>query len=103
MDTLGWQALLAAEVSPNKGLALLRELGSLSGDWASTIAGHRMLSDKERSRAREIYPDKVSRATEAGVYIVTRSSFPEPLCALPYPPALFVWGDFDCAHRPCIG
>lgn len=103
MDTLGWQALLAAEVSPNKGLALLRELGSFSGNWAQVIQKHRSLSDKERERAMQLFPDKVAKAVEAGVRVIRREAFPEQLCALGYPPAIFAWGDFECAHRASIG
>ncbi|MFI5385501.1 MAG: DNA-processing protein DprA [Fimbriimonadales bacterium] len=102
MDTLGWQVLLAAEMSPGKGLALLRELGSFSGGWSEAIQRHPALNEKERDRARQVFPEKVSRAIEAGVRIVTRDAFPEPLCALAYPPALFAWGDFNCAQQPCL-
>src|SRR5579862_5252019 len=102
MDILGWQALLAAEVSPSKGLALLRELGSLSVGWAEAIQRHPALSEKERERANQLFPDKVSRATDTGVRVVERESFPEPLRALLYPPALFAWGDFSCAYEPCL-
>ncbi|HVT11750.1 MAG TPA: DNA-processing protein DprA [Fimbriimonadaceae bacterium] len=102
MDTLGWQALLAAEMSPPKGLALLRELGSLSCDWASAIQKHPSLSSKERERACQIFPDKVAKAEAAGVRVIARDRFPESMQALPFPPALFAWGDFECAHAPAV-
>jgi DNA processing protein len=102
MDTLGWQALLAAEASPSKSLVLLRELGSLSGDWASRIQKHPILSEKERDRALQLAPEKVARAVEAGVRVVTRNDFPPPLAPCNGPPAIFAWGDFSCAHEPCI-
>ncbi len=103
MDTLGWQALLAAEVPPGKGLALLRELGPFSGGWADAIQKHPILSDKERERARQLFPEKVAQAVAAGVRVIERKSFPEPLAALSYPPAIFAWGDFECALEPCLG
>lgn len=103
MDILGWQALLAAEMSPAKGLALLRELGSFSGGWAAAIQRHPSLSPKERDRANQLFPDKVARAEKAGVRVITRNRFPEPMAPLGYPPALFAWGDFECAHAPAIG
>lgn len=103
MDIHGWQALLAAELSPTKGLALLRELGPLRDGWSERILGHRILSDKERERVRESSPEKVRGAVEAGIHVVLRESFPEPLAAYPYPPAFFAWGDFECAKAPCIG
>jgi len=102
MDVLGWQALLAAEMSPNKGLALLRELGSLREGWAPAIQRHPILNDKERERARDLQPDKVAKAVAAGIHVVTRESFPEPMAALRYPPALFAWGDFECTRTPCL-
>lgn len=100
---LGWQALLAAEMSPSKGLALLRELGSFSGDWATAIQKHPSLSSKERERASQLSPDKVARAESAGVRMVARDRFPEPMKAISYPPAMFAWGDFECAYAPAIG
>ena len=103
MDTLGWQALLAAEVSPTKGLALLRELGLLRDGWAHAIQQHRSLTPRERERVEDIYPDKVARAAEAGVHLVMREDFPEQAVTWTYPPALYVWGDFGCTKAPCIG
>ncbi|HWA83780.1 MAG TPA: DNA-processing protein DprA [Fimbriimonadaceae bacterium] len=102
MDTLGWQALLAAEMSPAKGLALLRELGSLSCGWAEAIQKHPSLSPKERERACRLFADKVAKAEAAGVRVILRNRFPEPLQALSYPPALFAWGDFECSHAPTV-
>jgi DNA processing protein len=102
MDVLGWQALLAAEVPQNKGLALLRELGSLSGNWAQAIQNHRILGDNERRRAKELYLHKVESAIRAGVQVITRDRFSTPLSTFNYPPAFFAWGDFDCAHAPCV-
>jgi DNA processing protein len=102
MDIHGWQALLAAELSPGKGLAILREIGSLT-NCGEKIANHRLLTDKERGRIKEIPADKIAQALDAGVHIVQRDDFPNPLVAYPYPPALFAWGDFDSAKAPCIG
>jgi DNA processing protein len=102
MDTLGWQALLAAEVSPTKGLALLKELGSLSSDWTSAIQRHPFLSPKERERSRELFEEKLTKAQNAGVRLVRRESFPPQASMWSYPPALFAWGDFECSHLPCI-
>jgi DNA processing protein len=102
MDIFGWQALLAAEVSQQKGLALVRELGSFSGNWAEAIQKHRSLGEKERKRSLEIFPEKVANAVRSGVRVVTADQFPEPMRAFTYPPAIFVWGDFECAHAPCV-
>src|ERR1043165_1549919 len=103
MDIHGWQALLAAEVSPNKGLALLRELGSLRSGWAQAIQRHPSLSARERERSQEVPTDKVDRAIEAGIHLVFRDSFPDQACTWTYPPALYAWGDFDSAKGPAIG
>lgn len=103
MDTLGWQALLAAEVSQQKGLALLRELGSLRSGWAEAIQRHPALSSRERERSFETHSDKLARAQESGVHLVMRNQFPPQAAMWTYPPALYVWGDFECAHAPAIG
>lgn len=103
MDILGWQALLAAEVSPSKGPALLRELGSLRSDWATALQRHPSLSPKERERAQQLFPDKLERAIQSGIRLITRDTFPKQLCGWTYPPALFAWGDFAVSTAPCIG
>jgi DNA processing protein len=103
MDVLGWQTLLAAEMPTGKSLALLRELGSFSGNVAETIQKHPLLTAKERERAATLFPEKVKRALESGVEVVVRKDFPEGMQAVEYPPALFAWGDFGVTHAPCIG
>lgn len=103
MDLIGWQALLAAELPPGKGLALVKELGSLSGGWAEALRRHPSLTQKERERASELFVEKVAQAEKSGVRAVSRKDFPDQLTALHYPPALFAWGDFECAYQPCLG
>jgi DNA processing protein len=49
-------------------------------------------------------PEKLARATEAGVQLLTAESFPPQLAGCAgRPPAIFTWGDFSCAREPCIG
>jgi DNA processing protein len=102
MDALGWQALLAAEMSSMKSLALLRELGSVRSDWAAVIQRHPALSENERKRAAQLFPEKLFKAVELGVRIIPRAEFPEPLRSMSYPPAFFAWGDISCANLPSV-
>lgn len=103
MDDLGWQALLAAEVSPSKCSALIRESSSFCGSVAKFIQEHPILSEQERKRAAELFQDKFAKALEAGVKIVTRKDLPPQAEPAAYPPALFAWGEFGCTFQPCLG
>ncbi len=100
IDIFGWQALLAAELGPVKSQALLKELGS---SISNSLAKHPSLTPHERARAGDLNLEKVRQAAEAGVHVVTRRDFPPSMQAVDYPPALFAWGDFAAAHKPCIG
>lgn len=102
MDALGWQALLAAELVPAKGLALLEELGALSCGWSDAIERSPLLSEAERKRANFLSPSRIEQVLAQGVRAVPRSEFPPQMERCHYPPAAFVWGDFGCAFEPSI-
>lgn len=95
-----WQALLAAELSPQRALEFGRriECGQLD---ASAVIGHRSLTAIEAQRAAGAGP--LNASLEAGVSFVHREEYPEYLAAVElHPPGLFCWGDWSVTHAPTV-
>lgn len=99
IDILGWQALLAAETTPDKCRVLLGEPGLLVSE---RLAKHPVLTDYERKQVANLSPEKVAQAVASGVHVLERADFPETMARLAYPPAMFAWGDSGCLNRPTI-
>ncbi len=95
-----WQALLAAELSPQRALEFGRRIESGELD-ASGIVAHRSLSAIEAQRCASAAP--VKPALESGIQFIGRDQYPEYLAqgASP-PPGLFCWGDWSVTHEPTV-
>lgn len=97
-----WQALLGAELSP----ARARELGRLietQGLSAADVMSHASLAPAEAQRVASLSESGLKDALDAGVRIVRPTDFPETLAQVSEPPpALFAWGQWDCAHEPKV-
>jgi DNA processing protein len=97
-----YQRLLAAEVSPQKGRALLEEPGSscLEESW---LLAHPRLTEVERQRARTADLAAMQRALDEGAQIVAGDRIPPLLLdGAAAPPAFYAWGKPDCLHRPTV-
>src|SRR5207244_4176326 len=91
MNPEAWQALLAAELSPAKGRAILRSLGSSTIDSARAVFEHPSLSETERARISESSSAALGSAIAAGIQVVTEEAYPEALARCDAtPPGLFV-------------
>lgn len=98
------QALMAAELSPLRSRALLKELGSLHEVSPKSVATAGRLSPAEAKRAEEIDLASAERAFAKGARFLTDDDYPPLLseCEL-RPLALATLGDSDFLARPTVG
>jgi len=100
---LFWQRLLAAEVSPAKGRALIEELGPLGVGAADALLQHPVLTDGERRRAVSASREALHRGLAHGVSVLTESDYPELLTeSVGMSPALYLHGNASCLAAPTI-
>lgn len=96
-----WQRLMAAELSPQKCRALLASLGTsfdLSGVLRSSL-----LTPAEKARFEGADMELVASFLEQGVRLLTAEDYPDLFASTPLiPPAIWTWGDFDCANKPTV-
>lgn len=103
-----WNALLAAETSPAKSRALVRELGFLDpdsdADSVRLLFDHPTLTPGERKRLGYLNESALEPALQGGARLLEEREYPEPLAeAEGTPPAIFVHGDFACLSAPAVG
>lgn len=93
-----WQALLAAELSPQRARELGRRI-EREGLGPQAVLSHPALSAKEAQRAASA--PSIQRALQEGVRAVLPGEYPDLLLetAAP-PPAVIAWGDWECVHQP---
>ena len=99
-STEAWQALLAAELSPQRALEFGRRIEAGELDAAGLVS-HRSLSAIEAQRCASAA--SVKPALESGVQFISRDQYPEYLTQLELPPpGLFCWGDWSVTHGPTV-
>ena len=104
MTPLLWQALIACEVSPIKGRALLKELGPCGDEGLDLLQKSPFLSNAERARLEKLNEPALRDAIRQGAKVVSVREYPETLCAWPDNPiGIFAWGDWTVANSPAIG
>ncbi|MCX7799737.1 MAG: DNA-processing protein DprA [Fimbriimonadales bacterium] len=95
-----WQRLLAAELTVQRRRGLFADLGDGPFSEERLLA---LLSPSERQAAERASLQALERALSLGVRLLTEKELPATLRETGHaPPALFVWGDDDCLHRPTI-
>ncbi|MHB8636948.1 MAG: DNA-processing protein DprA [Fimbriimonadaceae bacterium] len=95
-----WQLLMAAEVSPAKGRALIEAFGPCSVVSKASFAASPLLTPVEAAAAHKC---DLSAPNAAGAKVVHGSGLPSLLAALDdAPPAFFALGDTACLHEPCV-
>jgi DNA processing protein len=97
-----WQALTAAELSPQRSRALIRELGSFR-DPLERLRSHPALSSSERERARSIDEEALARAAAQGIEWRSSHEFPPTLAESPGAPCgVFAWGSWGYLDAPTV-
>jgi DNA processing protein len=95
-----WQALLAAELSPQRALEFGRKIESEHLDVKGFISNS-SLSAIEAQRSAAAAP--VDPAVQKGIQFVRRDRYPEFLAEVKLPPAgLFCWGDWETTFSPTV-
>lgn len=97
---LSWNTFLAAELSAKKGRVIRKELDPLFVDWASQLANHPELTEKERERVTGLVnPNSIPE----DLGILEESEFPPTLLdASGFSCGLMFRGDVSVINRPCI-
>lgn len=104
MSPLLWQALIACELSPGKGRALLKELGPSGDEGLDLLSKSPMLSNTERSRLEKLNESALRDAIRQGAQVVSFREYPETVSTWPDNPiGLFAWGDWSVTNQPSIG
>ena len=100
MEVDFWQLLLAAEVTPVKGRALIEAFGPCAVVGVESFASSPLLTTAEVARVRACDP-LAPKAVAAQV--VLGADRPALLGSLEDAPlALFALGDVSCLHAPCV-
>ena len=95
-----WQALLAAELSPQRALEFGRKIESGHLDVKGFISNS-SLSAIEAQRSAAAAP--VDPAVQKGIQFVRRDRYPEFLAEVKLPPAgHFCWGDWETTFSPTV-
>ncbi|HLK14702.1 MAG TPA: DNA-processing protein DprA [Fimbriimonadaceae bacterium] len=95
-----WQLLLAAEVSPAKGRALIEALGPSGLSDPAKFAASPLLAKAEAARVRASDPAAPARA---GVELLEGSGRPPLVASLTDAAiAIFTLGETGCLFEPCV-
>ena len=95
-DRSFWQLLLAGELSSRKATLIAEELRDLP-DRERRLRAHEALTDAERRRMSSCGTEVPKEVT-----LLTEDEFPLHLAEAQGPPAIFVHGDVQALHAPCI-
>ena len=104
MNAAFWQRLLAADASAERCRTLIDGFGNAPFTTEEALLRvSRHLSSVERENMSRADMPALERVLELGARVVPFSEFPDPLTtAGGVPPAVFVWGEFECLRRPKV-
>ena len=100
MDKSFWQLLLAAEVTPSKGRALIEAFGPCAVVTIDEFANSPLLAAGEAARVRAC---TVNAPSSAGAHVIQGAERPPLLASIDDAPlAFFALGDTRCLYEPCV-
>ena len=104
MTPEAWQALLATELPPAKGRALLRELGLNHSRPFEDVFQSFGLNPAEKKRFQSTNFEALDKVLGSGAGIVSYRDYPEELVNWDSNPiGIFVAGDWNVVHAPTVG
>jgi DNA processing protein len=102
LPSLFWQRFLAAEMTAEKGRALLERLDPSSIDPVADLDAFEFLTPSERKRMRSASESALYAAEKGGIRVFEADSIPGVYGQSPISPALFIDGSIDCLAAPTV-